>query len=195
MTFKLLTADQLAVLTREEKTAYWPGYVRYLSDNKQPIVRDLRVVGYNVPSVYDLGHFKEKYSAALHTLVGYAERFSEFHPNIAEGIVRRLAVPYAGTEIHRRLRAIWFANTNMTTYVQYALGLALVKSATKKDRATLEKLLLGDRSAEDAIIRKVYRISGRVVLKTWDDVRQAAGPDYLIPWKDNNKAPGPHPDA
>jgi HEAT repeat protein len=111
--------------------------------NERPLVRELRRIGLEVNSVYDLVNAKKSYPEAIPVLIKHLERPS-YDTAIREGIVRALTVKEArGVAEEPLLRA--FREAPMTTSrekaLKWAIGNALGFVATEPYKDEILALL------------------------------------------------------
>ena len=166
-----ITATELALL-KEEMLRSDPEYrakveaveaerqerARGLREAEQPILADLRVVGIEVESVWELVNTAEPYPAALPVLVEHLER-GGYPDRVLESLGRALAVgpahPY-----WTRLRELYLRAAGPGE--REGLAVALAASATT---AELERLvaLLDEEAGEDTrihFLRTILKVGG-----------------------------------
>ncbi len=141
-----VTAEELV-----EKLARDPGYqarravqraelesrARVWREAEQPIVADLRAVGIDVASVWDLVNTSEPYPDALPVLMEHLER-GGYPDRVLEGVARALAVK-PSVVYWDRLKALYLSAP--TPDMEDGLGVALAACATKAQLDDLIELL------------------------------------------------------
>ncbi|MDZ7578225.1 MAG: hypothetical protein U0904_08645 [Candidatus Nanopelagicales bacterium] len=156
-----ITADELVRL-KEEMLRTDPEYrakfeaveaerrerVRVLTEAERPIVADLRAVGVEVDSVWDLVNTAEPYPDALPVLLDHLER--DYPDRVREGIARALAVKPAAA-FWDRLKALYVApETGPNTAMGLAAALAV--TATEQTFDDLVELIKDPRNRNRVLL-------------------------------------------
>lgn len=104
---------------------------------EQPLVRDLREVGCDVESVWDLVGSWGPYPEAIDVLVSHLD--GEYPAKIREGIARALAVPVLDQEHWEILLSHFVKEEDVEA--KWALALALAKNAKMENGERLVELI------------------------------------------------------
>jgi hypothetical protein len=151
MARKRITADELMrelesdpewVAKREERERQQAKHRAALDADEMELVREIRNVGYQVTSVWDLvnntphphleRNFVGEYPAAYPILLKHLRM--EHHPRIREGIIRALTVPDGGNEVAWELLGQFEKerDAQMKWVIANALRTVMNRSARKK---------------------------------------------------------------
>lgn len=118
---------------REEELAHRR---RFRERAEEPLVRDLRLAGCQVGSVWDLVGSNDDYLAAIPVLMEHMEL--EYPDRVREGIFRALAVPVLDLEDWNLLLTHFDQESRE---VKWAVALALAANAREANRDQLIKLV------------------------------------------------------
>jgi hypothetical protein len=131
---------------------------RLLAEAEQPVVADLRAVGVQVDSVWDLVNTSEPYPAALPVLMEHLER-GGYPERVMEGLGRALAVK-PSVAFWERLKARWLHARDSGE--EDGVAVALAACATKKQLDDLIEFLAVEERGESRLyfIRSVVRVGG-----------------------------------
>ena len=110
---------------------------KFREQAEKPLVRDLRNVGCQVDSVWDLVNTKEPYPRAIPVLMEHLDE--EYPAKVREGVARALAVPVLESEDWESLLAHFMAEEPGET--KWALALALAANAREAHRVQLIELV------------------------------------------------------
>ena len=124
-----------------------------------PLLSDLRNMGIQIESVWDLVNTADKYPAAIPILRRHLSL--PYHKRIKEGIIRALTVNYAGPEVLRELIKQFCEQTdNSPNSLKWVLGNAISEVATPADAETVIALAMdpshGD--SRDSITQRLPRV-------------------------------------
>jgi hypothetical protein len=124
-----------------------------------PLLYDLKNIGVQVESVWDLVNTADKYPAAIPILLRHLPL--PYHKRIKEGIIRALTVNYAGPEVLRELIKQFCEQTdNSANSLKWVLGNAISEVATPADAETVIALAMdpshGD--SRDSITQRLPRV-------------------------------------
>jgi hypothetical protein len=153
-----LAKDQEFQETAAAREAELQARVGLWREAERPIVDDLREVGVDVVSAWDLVNTAEPYPAALPVLMEHLER-GGYPDRVLEGVARALAVQSADV-YWRRFRNLYVRATRRD--VTEGLAVALAASATAEN---LDEMLalIGDESLGSTrihFVRAILRIGG-----------------------------------
>lgn len=142
---------------------------RFLAQAEQPVVADLRAVGVQVDSVWDLVNTSEPYPAALPVLMEHLER-GGYPERVMESLGRALAVK-PSVAFWDRLKARWLDARDPGE--QDGAAVALAACATKKQLDDLIEFLSVEERGESRIyfIRSIVRVGGDRGYEVLDSLR------------------------
>jgi hypothetical protein len=124
-----------------------------------PVLSDLKNIGIQIESVWELVNIADKYPAAIPVLLRHVAL--PYHKRIKEGIIRALTVNYAGPEVLRELIKQFCEQTdNGPNSLKWVLGNAISEVATPADAETVIALAMdashGD--SRDLITQRLPRV-------------------------------------
>jgi hypothetical protein len=124
-----------------------------------PLLSDLKSVGIQAESVWDLVNTADRYPTAIPVLLRHVAL--PYHKRIKEGIIRALTVNYAGPEVLRELIRQFCEQTDHSpNSVKWVLGNAISEVARPADAETVIALAMdpahGD--SRDAITQRLPRV-------------------------------------
>jgi hypothetical protein len=155
----LLEKDPVWVARNAERAARLKQRLEQSRREQATLLADLKNVGVQVESVWDLVNTADKYPAAIpvllhHFVVPYSKR-------IKEGIVRALTVDYAGPEVLRELiRQFREQTDDSANSLKWVLGNAISEVATPADAETMVELAIDPihGEARDMITQRLPRV-------------------------------------
>ncbi|MBA3780534.1 MAG: hypothetical protein H0X12_01600 [Nocardioides sp.] len=153
-----LAKDQEFQEAAAEREGELQGRVSHWREAERPIIEDLRDVGVEVASVWDLVNTAEPYPTALPVLIEHLER-GGYPDRVTEGVARALAVQPAGI-YWQRLRDLYVQASGRDATEGLAVALAASASAENLDDLLA---LLGDDSRGSTrvhFIRPILRVGG-----------------------------------
>jgi hypothetical protein len=115
-----------------------------LQKEQMPLLSDLKNLGIEIETVWDLVNTSENYSVAIPVLVQHLS--GPYSAGVREGIIRALTVDYAGSNVLRALvDEFKKQNDDSETSLKWVLGNAIATVAKPSDANTLISLAV-DRS-------------------------------------------------
>jgi len=125
---------------------------------EEPLVRDLRIAGSQVDSVWDLVGTREPYPQAIPILLDHLEE--EYPAKIKEGIARSLAVRVLSPEHWQVILRHFIDEVEPET--KFALALVLKANARPEHVTVLEGLVMDPRSGKGRVIlaQGLYDLKG-----------------------------------
>lgn len=142
---------------------------RWLRESQKPIVADLRAVGVQVDSVWDLDYTSDPYPAALPVLMEHLER-GGYPERVMEGLGGALAVKPA-VAFWDRLKARWLDARDSGE--EDGTAVALAACATKNQLDDLIDFLSVEERHESRLffIRPIMRVGGERAYEVLESVR------------------------
>jgi hypothetical protein len=125
-----LDRDPTARENRERSDRAHYERVEKIRQAQEPLVRELRAVGLQVDSVWDLVNTRARYPRAIPVLMQHLER--DYIPEVREGIARALAVPESADLWHRLLEIFGREPPREKRDVKWALAVALAGASTEE---------------------------------------------------------------
>jgi hypothetical protein len=163
-----LEADPAYRKMREKQEADLRAFDEKLRIAEAPLIEDLKAVGVNVGSVWDLVNTRASYSAAVPVLLQHFER--DYLPEVREGIARSLAVSEASWAWDILFEFFNREPVGGLRNVKWALACALSGAATEEVVGRIIGLVLDKSIGENRLVllsalAKSKNAQGREVLE------------------------------